>query len=163
MGKQIQVGDRVRARKDATSGALQLMNGTSGTFVVGELRVWDDGALRAVPEGMEYPDGTKAISGICVKNIEKVRDYVADHARRTLRRAGLSKEEARKFVENCKKSPRCDPEYDLSRYSRQLPSGSLSLCVLCAFDWSWTPEGHEYWEGIYNREHIKEINAQTQS
>lgn len=74
------------------------------------------------------------------------RDYVADHARRTLRAAGLSKDEAAKFVANmvaqpaaCKVRP--------SALSRKLPY-ALHEFIRSAFLWSQTPEGFAYWDAL---------------
>jgi len=71
------------------------------------------------------------------------RDYVADHARRTLRKAGLTKEEAAAFVRNNK-------EYDLSTFSRALPESAEDV-LLKAFAWHESPEGLAYWNALRRR------------
>ena len=87
------------------------------------------------------------------------RDYVADHARRTLRKAGLSKEEARQVVENWGSS------VPLSSFSRKVPAVFSDVgpaqFLWAGFTWDQTPQGHEYWFKIAKRIE-KEQNAQTQ-
>lgn len=76
------------------------------------------------------------------------RDYVKDHARRTLRRLGLSKVEAKQFVKNydCQ-----DPS--LSEFSRGLPKDykNLTEAVYRGFLWDESPQGHAYWFAIAER------------
>lgn len=79
------------------------------------------------------------------------RDYVADHARRTLRAAGLTKQEAKVFVAAvqefghrwCMRSQlrmlwisEAQPHLDLSKLSRKLPDGVKLSQLLCdSFPW----------------------------
>lgn len=84
------------------------------------------------------------------------RDYVADHARRTLRKAGLSREEAAALVRNW-----AHETVQLSQLSRKLPD-TLSAIILGAFVWDTSTEGFECWSNICYREFKKEQNAQTQ-
>lgn len=86
------------------------------------------------------------------------RNYVADHARRTLRAAGLSKKDARRVVEEIAKHD----TFDLSKFSRNLPeSASVILCT--GFMWEYTPEGVKYWAEVEyaqsKREQAKEVAA----
>lgn len=92
----------------------------------------------------------------------KKRDYVADHARRTLRKAGLTAKQAKEFVQNVqtqKHSEDVGDEGNLSKYSRALPGG-LRNCLAWAFTWGITPQGHDYWQAIHNNI-SKEENAQA--
>lgn len=70
----------------------------------------------------------------------KKRDYVADHARRTLRKAGLSKQDAALFVKNLQEQ---NPTA-VSLYSRNVPA-SFCAGALDGFLWSDSPQGHGYW------------------
>jgi hypothetical protein len=63
------------------------------------------------------------------------RDYVADHARRTLRRYGMTAEQAAKFVANL-------PPERRSAYSRDLPE---DWSMTASFIWNDSPEGFDYW------------------
>lgn len=89
----------------------------------------------------------------------KARDYVADHARRTLRKAGLTAEQAAKFVKNCQtlqvywpspETPVKDGKVDLSKLSRELPAGvAPARLVADAFRWNESPEGNAYWVEVH--------------
>lgn len=95
------------------------------------------------------------------------RDYVADQAMRTLRKAGLSIDEAQMFVQNCLWQANDNPEdwweCDLSRYSRALPYPTLSQTIEGAFDWDDSPEGWDFWCDMSEKYARKERNAQAQS
>lgn len=83
------------------------------------------------------------------------RDYVADHARRTLRAAGLTKEEAADAVNTIVKNGRLlNTTYiqSLSDISRKLPHpgyGSLQTAlerfIRTTFSWSASRLGWDYW------------------
>lgn len=74
------------------------------------------------------------------------RDYVADHARRTLRAAGLSKDEAAKFVANMLAQPEACAVRP-SAISRKLPK-PLKDFIYYAFLWDTSNEGFNYWNDI---------------
>ena len=102
--------------------------------------------------------------------MQKKRDYVADHARRTLRRAGLTTEQARQFVRNCKRQALNARVYsatgfmwrcDLSEYSRKLPYTSVSRTIDSAFLWEGSQEGWQYWCDLSDEFARKEKNAQA--
>jgi hypothetical protein len=67
------------------------------------------------------------------------RDYVADHARRTLRRLGMTAEQAKKFVERM-------PAEKRSGLSRTLPERWYYLQD--SFRFSSSPEGFDYWNDV---------------
>lgn len=106
----------------------------------------------------KYPNGHDPVRGLAEHKLGPVpkRDYVADHARRTLRKAGLSAEEARKVVQYWG-----HPECSLSALSRNLPA-PLSALLVEAFTWKDTAEGSHYWSSIQKREYEKERNAKAQ-
>lgn len=91
---------------------------------------------------------------LCPAEKPKVkRDYVADHARRTLRKAGLTALQAKQFVQNVlaynpEQTAKYGPSAQLSKYSRNLPD-TLARCIDDAFRWIDTPQGREYWDNIY--------------
>lgn len=73
------------------------------------------------------------------------RDYVKDHARRTLRKAGLTEEQAAKFVKNYE----AEKDLPLSELSRKIPRGlSLVEMLYRSFVWDGTPEGFGYWNSV---------------
>lgn len=97
-----------------------------------------------VPVGKYYPNGSEICSGIESRNFEldveakpkAKRDYVADHARRTLRAAGATAEQAAALVKAFA-FPLGTNKLELSSISRKLPSGSkLSGLVLTHIEWS---------------------------
>ena len=73
------------------------------------------------------------------------RNYVADHARRTLRAAGLSKKDAKRVVEEIAKTEGLT--FDLSTFSRKLPC-HVGEVLFQGFIWADTPEGFGYWEAL---------------
>lgn len=78
------------------------------------------------------------------------RDYVKDHARRTLRAAGLTDGEARAFVANYTGS--VERELPLSKFSRKLPRELSLVDVLYrSFVWDGTPQGFAYWSSVVTR------------
>lgn len=82
------------------------------------------------------------------------RDYVADHARRTLRAAGLSAKDARRIVQEIRHSK----WMDLSTFSRKLPV-PLSNVITGGFPWAGTSEGIEYWATVAHRAHTAAESA----
>ena len=77
------------------------------------------------------------------------RDYVADHARRSLRKLGLTKQEAAAFVRNvqeCGRMPRYIT-FSLSQLSRKAERVDL----LHGFYWAESKEGYQYWSAIDDR------------
>lgn len=85
------------------------------------------------------------------------RDYVADHARRTLRAAGLSKTEAANFVSALAEAGQTW-DVKLSQLSRKLPD-RLSVVIRGAFSWADSVQGDDYWDNIVRREEEKEATA----
>lgn len=80
------------------------------------------------------------------RNGKPKRNYVRDHARRTLRAAGLTDAEARKFVVNYR------GPYPLSAFSRKLPGDKTLVQHLYeGFVWDLSPEGFGYWSNIVDR------------
>lgn len=125
---------------------------------------WNNGKLEVTYCGAEFvhartPDGkTGAWLVDQVEFAKPPRDYVADHARRTLRKAGLSKKDAHRVVEEIAKSK----NFDLSRFSRTLPY-SVSCIIESGFAWFTTPEGGQYWAYLAYEFHRKEnMDAQAQ-
>lgn len=70
------------------------------------------------------------------------RDYVADHMRRTLRAAGLTKDEASRFTKNTPRERR-------SAFSRNIPDGGWRPAG--SFYWGESPEGYKFWYEVYAR------------
>lgn len=156
---QFKVGDRVRL--------VNTIYGSKNEKVGDEftvLFVSDGGALYVHTDGVRPLSGGGWSKGVrdgwlpCrFEKIKPKRDYVADHARRTLRKAGLSAEEARRAVANWNGTT-----HPLSSLSRKLPA-PLSMVLLGAFTWSESPEGVRYWVEIHSREFKKqEEHAQAQ-
>lgn len=85
--------------------------------------------------------------GETVGTVKPKRDYVKDHARRTLRKAGLTDEQARKAVDNAAK---CGGRVQLSAISRELPKdrSPASQWIQGAFLWDGSPEGFGYWDRL---------------
>lgn len=79
----------------------------------------------------------------------KKRDYVADHARRSLRKLGLTKQEAAAFVRNVQERGRVDGHrnFSLSQLSRK----AERIDLLHGFYWGESKEGYPYWSAIYDR------------
>lgn len=100
----------------------------------------------------------------------KHRDYVADHARRTLRRAGFSKEAAKAFVKAHSDFARYGSAVgvtsanalDLSTLSRKLPKPGSEMLMTHLW-WSHFAEGSDYWTKIYNDLVVfeKELNEEA--
>lgn len=108
-----------------------------------------------------------------VKDVKPVkgskRDYVADHARRTLRVAGFSKEVAAELVaelqhqnEQLKAGTQAIPlnsvlqragllsrdgSFNLSAISRKLPVGKQTL--VGSLTWAHTKRGFDYWDKVF--------------
>lgn len=82
-------------------------------------------------------------------DLTKVRDYVADHARRSLRKLGLTKQEAAAFVRNVQELGRVSGQstFSLSQMSRK----AERIDLLHGFYWGLSKEGYPYWEAIYDR------------
>lgn len=87
------------------------------------------------------------------------RDYVADHARRTLRKFGLTKEEAAAFVAEVQKhggnnhswAKRELVRFSLSDLSRNVPAALGNEVVAHAFSWGGSSKGYDYWDSVNNR------------
>lgn len=138
MTNKFKVGDKIRipARHNEV---------WAGVFPI--THIWESGVVQ-----IEHPElGTGAFCPgdvvLCVP-----RDYVADHARRSLRKLGLTKQEAAAFVRNCQTMPPdshtdASERYDLSHMSRQASPDDIE----CGFTWSDSPEGHEFWSGVFGR------------
>ena len=77
------------------------------------------------------------------------RDYVADHARRSLRKLGLTKQEAAAFVRNVQECSRVSGHstFSLSQLSRK----AERIDLLHGFYWGESKEGYPYWAEIYDR------------
>lgn len=77
------------------------------------------------------------------------RDYVADHARRSLRKLGLTKQEAAAFVRNVQEHGRVSGHstFSLSQLSRK----AERIDLLRGFYWGESKEGYPYWAAIYDR------------
>ncbi len=88
------------------------------------------------------------------ERIEATEQRLADHARRTLRKAGLTAHDARRVVQEIQKSG----SYDLSTFSRRLPA-ALSEILFSGFTWKGTKEGAHYWDAIYAAAEQNEENA----
>jgi hypothetical protein len=101
------------------------------------------------------------------------RDYVADHARRSLRTAGLTPEQAAKFVENAKKlkpygavpdhvigTNKVTGHIDLSGLSRMTQPGRVADVLGYAFSWGASPEGTAYWAKAHT--HLSRLAANPQ-
>jgi hypothetical protein len=165
--RKFKIGDRVRLAKEIFGDQGEKVGDEFTVLDVttdhsGEQTLWihEDGTRRIgsceYTEGAE--DGWRSCRFELVREQEKApRDYVADHARRTLRKAGLSKEEAAAVVRNWDRTGK----YKLSQLSRKLPI-RLSKVIAVAFTWDGSPEGSGYWRDIWDREFEKEQNAQAQ-
>ena len=81
--------------------------------------------------------------------LAKPRDYVADHARRSLRKLGLTKQEAAAFVRNVQERGRVSGHstFSLSQLSRK----AERIDLLHGFYWGESKEGYPYWSAIYDR------------
>lgn len=87
------------------------------------------------------------------------RDYVADHARRTLRKFGLTKEEAAAFVAEVQKNGGNNHSWEtyermrfsLSDLSRNVPAALGNEVVDRAFSWGGSSKGYDYWYSVNNR------------
>lgn len=85
------------------------------------------------------------------------RDYVADHARRTLRKAGLTKEQAKNFVGAVGEWPTgskldavsTENRLDLSKLSRSTRGLKLSDIVGYGIAWWASPQGFDYWSALH--------------
>lgn len=156
---QFKVGDRVRLVKQLIGGDKNEQIGDEFTVQnveQGAVYIHEDGTRR-LPEGGWTVGVNDGWSPCRFEKIKPKRDYVADHARRTLRKAGLSKDEARRAVANWDSG-----NYPLSSLSRKLPE-PLSTVLLGAFVWGVSPEGLRYWAEIHSREFKKqEEHAQAQ-
>lgn len=76
---------------------------------------------------------------VAQKAAKPKRDYVADHMRRTLRKAGLTALEAKQFTENT-------PAEKRHAFSRKLPRYPMQSNK--SFEWATSPEGWNYWRAL---------------
>ncbi len=154
MSPKFKVGDKVRVIESALSvGHTGWEDYIEGATV---LRVRLDGATLEGqwPYTIKAASGRETVVAECEIELQVKRDYVADHARRTLRKAGLSAHDARRVVQEIQKSA----TYDLSTFSRRLPA-ALSEIVFSGFTWEDTVEGEEYWDAVCAAAEQNEGNA----
>lgn len=129
------VGDRVVRIKEPLSSDKPFME-KGGEYVVSEVCVF--GAdIRLCGDDRSF--SRRYFRRVSAK---PKRDYVSDHMRRTLRKAGLTKEEAAKFTANT-------PAEKRSAFSRKLPK--WPMISTRSFSWDDSPEGFEYWYDICRR------------
>lgn len=90
------------------------------------------------------------------------RNYVEDHARRTLRNAGLTPEQAANVVRAMKAAPGY-PEIKLNELSRKIPKrlgGKLHKLIGCGLVWSAAEQElglkAGYFRELYNQ-HLEEL------
>ncbi len=145
---EFKVGDKVRILS-----AIPELGYKGGEVVT--IKGFNYGDTTVIIEG-RYPSGGWPTAGISKSYLGPVRpkvkrDYVADHARRTLRAAGLPKDVAAKAVANIAKSG----NYNLSEFSRKLPHAASTI-LGCGFNWRDSPEGQEYWAMAERAQHYKE-------
>lgn len=146
---KFKVGDKVRVIESALPGVHtgweDYIEGATVVAVSNHLVNW--------PYTIKAASGEETLVAECEIELQVKRDYVADHARRTLRKAGLSKEEAAAVVRNW-----ASQDHTLSQLSRSLPA-ALSSIIISAFSWGGSPEGFDYWNAIFVRESQEEMNA----
>lgn len=150
------------------TGKTYTVHGITGDGYISLQEVIDAGVS---PTGGSYEAARfKAAEVAKVKPVKgSKRDYVADHARRTLRVAGFSKEVAKELVAELQHQNAAvlagtqavpfnsvlqragllnrDGTFNLSAISRKLPVGKQTL--VGAISWADTKRGFAYWDKVF--------------